>query len=93
MSTESWTEGGLNSLTDIYALLFELCGDKRVFDPNCELIESGLLDSYAMIELFSRLEDDGIELNPARIDKGLLSTPSGIQKLAEDYLRTSERKD
>lgn len=93
MSTESLTEGGWNSLTDIYALLFELCGDKRVFDPNCELIESGLLDSYAMIELFSRLEDDGIELNPARIDKSLLSTPSGIQKLAEDYLHTSERKD
>lgn len=64
-------------------LLYEICGDKAVYDPECELIESGLLDSYALIELLSRLEDDGIEINPARIDRSLLKTPAGIEKLAE----------
>lgn len=66
-------------------LLYEICGDKSVYDPDCELIESGLLDSYALIELLSRLEDDGIEINPARIDRGLLKTPAGIAKLVEEH--------
>ncbi len=48
-------------MKEIYDLLYEICGDKSVYSPDCELIESGLLDSYAVIELFSRLEDDGIE--------------------------------
>lgn len=65
-------------------LLYEICGDKRVYNPDCELIESGLLDSYAIIELFSRLEDEGIEINPARIDRSLLKTPAGIEKLIEE---------
>lgn len=80
-------------MIDICATLFELCGDKRVFDPNCELVESGLLDSYAMIELFSRLEDDGIELNPARIDKNLLKTPAGIQRLADEFAGSANEAD
>lgn len=65
-------------------LLYEICGDKSVYNPDCELIESGLLDSYAVIELFSHLEDEGIEINPARIDRSLLKTPAGIEKLIEE---------
>lgn len=72
-------------MKEIYDLLYEICGDKRVYSPDCELIESGLLDSYAVIELFSRLEDDGIEINPARIDRSLLKTPAGIAKLIEEH--------
>lgn len=72
-------------MKEIYDLLYEICGDKRVYSPDCELIESGLLDSYAVIELFSRLEDDGIEINPARIDRSLLKTPAGIEKLIEEH--------
>lgn len=69
----------------IYDLLYEICGDNRVYNPDCELVESGLLDSYAVIELFSRLEDEGIEINPARVDHSLLKTPAGIAKLVEEY--------
>lgn len=72
-------------MKEIYDLLYEICGDKSVYSPDCELIESGLLDSYAVIELFSRLEDDGIEINPARIDRSLLKTPAGIEKLIEEH--------
>ena len=69
----------------IYDILYKICGDNRVYNPDCELVESGLLDSYAVIELFSRLEDEGIEINPARIDRSLLKTPAGIAKLVEEY--------
>lgn len=72
-------------MKEIYDLLYEICGDKSVYSPDCELIESGLLDSYAVIELFSRLEDDGIEINPARIDRSLLKTTAGIAKLIEEH--------
>ena len=47
-------------MIDVKKLLYEICEDKRVYDDNIDLIESGLLDSYAFIELFSRLEDEGI---------------------------------
>ena len=70
-------------MTDISRLLFELTEDERVFDPDYDLIESGALDSLAFIELFSRLEDEGIELQPTRIDRSELRTPASIARLSE----------
>lgn len=70
-------------MTDISRLLFELTEDERVFDPDYDLIESGALDSLAFIELFSRLEDEGIELQPTRIDRSELRTPASIERLIE----------
>lgn len=70
-------------MTDISRLLFELTEDDRVFDPDYDLIESGALDSLAFIELFSRLEDEGIELQPTRIDRSELRTPASIARLIE----------
>lgn len=72
-------------MTDISQLLFELTEDKGVFDPDYDLIESGALDSLAFIELFSRLEDEGIELQPTRIDRSELRTPASIAKLIESH--------
>ena len=66
-------------------LLDENCEDELVYEPDCELIESGLLDSYAMIELFSALEDAGLYLPPPRIDRSPLKPPAAIQKLVDDY--------
>lgn len=65
-------------------LLYELCEDKSVYNPDCELIESGLLDSFAFIELFSRLEDYGIVLQPTRIDRKKLKTPKLIEELIKE---------
>ena len=70
-------------MTDISRLLFELTEDERVFDPDYDLIESGALDSLAFIELFSRLEDEGIELQPTRIDRSELRPPASIARLIE----------
>lgn len=71
---------------NISDLLYELCEDKSVYDPDCELIESGLLDSFAFIELFSRLEDFGINLQPTRIDRKKLKTPRLIEELIKENI-------
>ena len=68
-------------MTDIRRILYEICEDERVFDEETELIESGLLDSYAVIELFCRLEDEGTELQITQIDRELLRTAKGIEEL------------
>ncbi|MGN1443329.1 MAG: hypothetical protein ACI4XE_05720 [Acutalibacteraceae bacterium] len=71
-------------MTDVKKILFELIGDEAVLDPDCELIESGLLDSLAMIELLDALIDEGVELQITRIDREMLKTPALIQKLADE---------
>lgn len=78
-------------MIDVTKLLFEICEDERVFDSECDLFESGLMDSYAFISLFSTLEDYGIEIFPTRIDRELLRTPKGIQKLIDDYLEKGRK--
>ena len=80
-------------MIDVESVLYELCGDKRVFDPECDLVESGIMDSYAFIELFACLEGEGIEINPTRIDRNLLRSVEGIKSLIREHggvLRTDD---
>lgn len=74
-------------MKDLKEILMEICEDERVLDPSIDLLESGILDSFAFIELFSYLEDEGIELQPTRIDRNSLRSIDGIQKLIDDYLK------
>ena len=67
-------------------LLYEICEDESVYDDNCELIDSGILDSFAFIELFAKLEDYGISIQPTRIDRERLKTPKSIENLISEYL-------
>ena len=76
---------------DIAKLLYEICEDESVFEKDIDLIESGLLDSYAFIELFSRLEDYGINIQPTRIDRTQLRTVKGIEQLVNDYLEKTKK--
>ena len=71
---------------DVPKLLYEICEDEGVYEEGVDLIESGLLDSYAFIELFSILEDYGINIQPTRIDRSQLRTVEGIKKLIDEYL-------
>lgn len=73
-------------MINIYDILYELCENKEVYNPDCELIDSGILDSYAIIELLSRLEDEGVVIHLTRIDKSLLKTPGGIERLVREWL-------
>lgn len=75
-------------MTDVKNLLYEICENERVFDEDIDLVESGLLDSYATIELLSALEDEGIEIQITRIDRNLLRSVSGIEKLVEEAGKT-----
>ena len=67
-------------MIDIKKILIEICEDERAGDPNVDLIDSGLLDSYAFIEFFAKLEDMGIEVQPTRIDRDILRN---VSKLSE----------
>ena len=78
-------------MIDIETLLLEICGDPRVLEPDTDLVESGLMDSYAMIELFSALEEQGIVLQPTRIDRKLLRTLDGIKQLAAEAQDAAEQ--
>ena len=72
-------------MIDIPKLLYEICEDENVYNPDFDLIESEIFDSFAFIEFFSRLEDYGIIIQPTRIDRSLLRTPRTIEKLVETY--------
>lgn len=73
-------------MIDVQKLIYEICEDKRVYEDDMDLVESGLLDSYAFIELFSRLEDCGIIIHPTRVDRTKLRTVKGIEELINQYL-------
>ncbi|MBQ9318631.1 MAG: D-alanine--poly(phosphoribitol) ligase subunit 2 [Bacilli bacterium] len=74
-------------MIDVKQILYEICEDEAVFDKDIDLIDSGLLDSYTFIELFSRLEDYNIILYPTQIDRNKLRTIAGIEELINDYLQ------
>ena len=74
-------------MIDVKKVLYEITDDKLVFQSNIDLIDSGLLDSYSIIELFSRLEDEGINLYITRIDRNKLRTVKGIESLISDALK------
>ena len=76
-------------MPDVKTILFEICADERVYSDDADLFETGLLDSFAFIELFGRLEDKGVLLQPTRINRELLRTPAGITRLVRDSVMFS----
>ena len=71
-------------MIDISELLYSICEDKNVYNKDFDLIESGLLDSYAFIELLSKLEDLGITIYPTRIKRDSLRTPRKREELIKE---------
>ena len=71
-------------MIDVKKILYEITNDEKVYE-DIDLIDSGILDSYAFIELFSRLEEEGIILYPTRIDRDKLRTVKGIEELVKEY--------
>ena len=69
---------------DVLKLLYEICENDLIYEEDIDLVESGILDSYAFIELFSSLEDYGINIQPTRIDRNKLRTVKGIEELIEE---------
>lgn len=79
-------------MMSIKELLYEICEDERVFDDETDLVESGLLDSYSVIELLSRLEDEGFDIQITRIDRNLLHSANGIEKLIDESMMENEKQ-
>ncbi len=73
-------------MIDVQKMLYEICEDDNVYNPDYDLVENGLLDSYAFIELFSMLEDEGIEIYPTQIDRSRLRTPKSIEDLVKETM-------
>lgn len=66
-------------------LLYEVTEDRRVYRDDTELLDSGILDSLAFMELFTRLEDYGVEIYPTRIDRERLRTVKSVEELVREY--------
>ena len=69
---------------DINKILFDICQDEHVYNDDFDLVESGLMDSYALIELFSILEDNNIYIEPSKLNIENLRTPRKIRKLIHE---------
>ena len=72
-------------MIDIRQILYDICEDEAVFEEGIDLVESGILDSYVYIELFSRLEDYDIYIQTTRIDRTKLRTVEGIESIVKEY--------
>ncbi|MCR5614396.1 hypothetical protein [Treponema sp.] len=68
-------------MIDVKKILYELSQDKRIFESDIDLIKEGIMDSFFLIELINRLEDEGITIHVTQIDRNLLRTVEGIEKI------------
>ncbi|MGN0547516.1 MAG: phosphopantetheine-binding protein [Acutalibacteraceae bacterium] len=62
----------------------DVCDLDELPEDDLELIESEILDSLAVIELLSALEDEGIVIHLTQIDRRMLKTPASLQKLIDE---------
>ncbi|MGN1349070.1 MAG: phosphopantetheine-binding protein [Acutalibacteraceae bacterium] len=69
---------------DVKEFLKDICALDELPDDDLELIDSGILDSLALIELLSALEDEGIVIHLTRIDRRRLRTPASLQRLIDE---------
>ena len=71
-------------------ILYEVCDDERVYEEGIDLLED-VIDSMALIELFSRLEEEfDIEVQPTEIPLDSLRTIEGIKELIEGKISENE---
>lgn len=74
-------------LNDLLELLQDACGVDVPLLPETELLDSGLLDSLALIRLLDALEDHGLLLEPTRVERESLRTPRRIAELLDNAER------
>ena len=71
-------------MINVSEILYTLTEDKNVYNKDYDLIESGLLDSFAFIALLGELEDIGIVIQPTRVTLERFKTVNEIEKLIEE---------
>lgn len=70
---------------DIKEFICAVCDLDEPPQKDCDLIESGILDSFAIIELLTALEDEGITIHLTQIDRNRLRTINSIEKLIDEH--------
>ena len=68
-------------------LLVRACGTPAALRPGADLLEEGILDSLAMIDLLEGLEDLGIQIQPTRVPRDAFRTVEGILALCRQAER------
>lgn len=78
----------------IIDIIVKVSYDKSIiYDNNIDLVESGILDSLAFINLMAELEDEfDIEIQPTQIPSSTWKTLDGIVKLVESKVSKNKIK-
>lgn len=71
----------------VIELLAEICQDDVIKeDPNIDLFDSGLLDSFGTVELLVQIEEKfGITVPITEFDRDTWNTPNNIAKQLADF--------
>ncbi len=64
----------------LMAILEDVCGaEPGELEPDTELFEEGILDSFGVISLFVEVERQlGVKLEPTELERSALATPALI---------------
>ena len=66
-------------------LLVRVCGTEVALDESIDLIDSGILDSLAFIELLTELDFEGISIQPTQVDRNCFRNVNSIIELVKEY--------
>ena len=66
-------------------LLVRVCGTEEALDESIDLIDSGILDSLAFIELLTELDFEGISIQPTQVDRNRFLSVNSIIELVKEY--------
>jgi D-alanine--poly(phosphoribitol) ligase subunit 2 len=73
------------------ALITQVCGSDAVLaEPDLDLLEAGLLDSLALVELLVGLDEEfGLEISPTEVEREEVSSVNKIMAFVEAGLSRS----
>lgn len=66
-------------------LLVRVCGTEEALDESIDLIDSGILDSLAFIDLLTELDFEGISIQPTQVDRNRFRNVNSIIELVKEY--------
>ena len=66
-------------------LLVRVCGTEDALDESIDLIDSGILDSLAFIELLTELDFEGISIQPTQVARNCFRNVNSIIELVKEY--------
>lgn len=78
--------------TTILDLLVQICGSEEIrLNPDIELFEEGILDSFGVIELFVGIHEQlDLEIAPTEVDREMWATPNKIIEYISQRLASAK---